>query len=295
MQRKDMTVIDRKVTAEIKHNLITSSFNYSVENALKSAWFVLKDVTNKSNQPAIECCTKESIFEALMNMAVQGLNPIKKQCYFVIYDNKLQCIRSYMGSQMVAKLVDPSIKDIRAQIVYEGDEFEMSIKDGQEAVTKHTRNLKGIISSKIIGAYAIAVSKDNEHLYSDVMTIDEIKTSWKQSKWRRKGHEVIENGNINPDSVHGKFTNQMAKRTIINRLCKHIINTSNDSALLLSAEMTEETAVSEDIEISQDDIKDISCSGPSQKPRLLEIEDSQPNVYPEDEEAMPDGPAWATD
>lgn len=53
------------------------------------------------------------------------------------------------------------------------------------------------------------------------MTIDQIKTSWKKSK-------------LNPeskDSTHSQFTEDMCKRTVINKICKYYINTKDDSNL----------------------------------------------------------------
>ena len=61
------------------------------------------------------------------------------------------------------------------------------------------------------------------------MTIDEIKQAWRQSKM----NPLDDNGNIKAGSTHGKFTGEMALKTVINRTCKAIINSSSDNALLL--------------------------------------------------------------
>ncbi|MBT8342951.1 MAG: recombinase RecT, partial [Desulfatitalea sp.] len=88
----------------------------------------------------------------------------------------------------------------------------------------------------IIGAYALAIGHNDNQLHCEVMTIDEIKQSWKQSKMSA----VSESGMINQSTTHGKFTGEMAKRTVINRLCKRIINTSDDAELIKSVERTDE-------------------------------------------------------
>ena len=64
--------------------------NYVPENALKSAWLTIQETEDKNRKPALEVCTKESIANALLSMVIQGLNPDKKQCYFIVYGNKLQ-------------------------------------------------------------------------------------------------------------------------------------------------------------------------------------------------------------
>ena len=63
------------------------------------------------------------------------------------------------------------------------------------------------------------------------MTMPELKQAWKQSRMKTK--PVDEDGNINPNSTHGKFTQEMAKKTVINRLCKMTINSSDDSNLVI--------------------------------------------------------------
>ena len=44
---------------------------------------------------------------------------------------------------------------------------------------------------------------------------------------------VNENGDVKSGSTHDKFTAEMAKKTVTNRLAKRIINTSSDSDLLI--------------------------------------------------------------
>lgn len=116
--------------------------NYIPENALKSAWLTIQETEDKNKKPALEVCTKESIANALLSMVIQGLNPDKKQCYFIVYGNKLQLQRSYFGSMAVAKSVDIYIEDIYGMVIYGGDEFEYEISKGKKIVTKHTKKSK---------------------------------------------------------------------------------------------------------------------------------------------------------
>lgn len=71
--------------------------NYSPENALKSAWLKLQEVKDKNGKLALDVCTKPSIANALLNMIIQGLNPMKNQCYFIPFGNQLTLMRSYFG------------------------------------------------------------------------------------------------------------------------------------------------------------------------------------------------------
>ena len=97
--------------------------NYSPENALKSAWLKLQEVKDKNGKLALEVCTQPSIANALLNMVIQGLNPMKNQCYFIPFGNQLTLMRSYFGSIAVAKQFG-EIRDITAEVIYVGDKVE---------------------------------------------------------------------------------------------------------------------------------------------------------------------------
>lgn len=201
--------------------------NYSPENALKSAWLKLQDVKDKNGKLALETCTQPSIANALLNMVIQGLNPMKNQCYFIPYGNQLTLMRSYFGSIAVAKQFG-EIEDITAEVIYEGDKFETEIKRGKTIVKLHSRSFENINKAKIIGAYATILYKDNSE-ESLVMTLEQIKNSWKKSKLNPDGK----------DSTHSIYTEDMCKRTVINKICKYYINTKDDSNLNMIKEAFE--------------------------------------------------------
>jgi len=162
-------------------------------------------------------------------MVVQGLNPIKNQVYFIVYGKTLTAQRSYFGSMAVAKMVQPLIDDFAYAVVYEGDKFKYGITNGKKNVLEHEQDLGNVDKKKIIGAYAIALDKTGDPIRSEIMTIEEIKQGWKQSKM----NPVADNGTIKADSTHGKFTADMATKTVVNKLCKAIVNASSDKALLI--------------------------------------------------------------
>ena len=188
--------------------------NYNPANALKSAFF---EMTNSASGNLLEKCSRESIANSLLNMAIQGLSPAKKQCYFVPYGQNLSMQRSYFGTQKVVKSLT-NVEDIWATIIYEGDEFEIEIEGGRERIAKHTTSFLNR-DNDIIGAYCIIKKNDGEEVLT-VMTRKEIEASWSQSKNK---------------SVQNKFPQEMAKRTVINRAAKAFINTSDDSDALIQA------------------------------------------------------------
>ena len=220
--------------------------NYSPENALKSAYLILSETLDKDKKPVLSNCSKESIANCLLNMVIQGLNPAKKQCYFIAYGNKLTLMPSYFGYQAIAKQFG-EIEDVVAEVVYLKDEFEFEIDliENTKKITKHKRTLESMEDRTIRAAYCTIIFK-NGKTKSEVMTISQIHKSWEKSK-------------TNPDdskSVHKQFPEDMAKRTVINKILKQYINTKDDSNLELLKQAFEDSEdeiseVETDYEISQ--------------------------------------------
>ncbi len=258
--------------------------NYIPENALKSAYLVLQETQDKNKQPVLKSCSKPSIANALLSMVVQGLNPEKNQCYFVAYGRKLVLQRSYFGSMHVAKTVDPEIQDIYGKVVYADDDFEYEIKHGKEIVTKHIQKLGNIDKDKIIGAYATILYKDGREL-STVMTFDQIKQAWSKSSMK----PVDDKGNIKPYSTHGQFTADMAEKTAINKVCKHVINSSSDSNIVAhyAKKLDSEFAEAETEEIIEENANVEMLDFEDETEEIIEGESEV--VYEEEPEIVSDG------
>ncbi len=219
-EKKDITdkVLERvnlfKSSGEIK---IPS--DYSPENALKSAWLILQETKDREGKASLEVCTKESIANCLFNMVTQGLSPVKKQCYFVVYGKTLTLMRSYMGSIALAKRYG-NVSDVAANVIYDKDdfEFETDISTGNKKILRHKQTLESL-DGEIIGAYALVTSNDGGK-YLEIMTIQQIKAAWNQGQ--TKG----------ASPAHKNFMGEMAKKSVINRACKLFINTSSDAVLM---------------------------------------------------------------
>lgn len=191
--------------------------HYNAQNALKAAYLRLQTVKDRQGRPALTVCTEPSIANALLDMAIQGLSPAKNQCYFIVYGNELQMQRSYFGTIAALKRLD-SIKDIDAQVIHQGDEFEIGADEtGHIIVTKFKPSFANL-DKPIKGAFAFIKLTNGRTAYT-VMTKAQIDVSWSQSRNRQ-------------NKVQDKFSDEMAKRTVINRAAKMFINTSDDSDLL---------------------------------------------------------------
>lgn len=216
-------VLSRVNTMQESGGLVLPN-DYNVGNALTAAYLDIQKTKDKTGKPAEQVCTPESATRALLDMVVQGLSPEKKQCYFVVHGDQLTLMRSYMGTVAAAKRFG-GVKDVFAQVIYKGDDFEMEIdpSTGKRKVTRHGQNLEDIEEGTIRGAYASVLFEDGS-TYQEIMTIDEIRKAWSQgSAYGSKAN------------THEKFGQEMAKKTVINRACKLFINTSTDAQPLSEA------------------------------------------------------------
>ena len=153
--------------------------NYNPTNALISARLILNQTLDKFKKPVLETCTPVSVAQALMEMVIQGLSPAKKQCYFIAYGTQLTMMRSYHGAKAVCLRVNPELKDIRAQVIYDGDKFTETIKNGLRTF-EHESAFGNMDDRKIIGAYAVAVDHEETVVYAESMTFEQIKKNWKK-------------------------------------------------------------------------------------------------------------------
>ncbi|MHB8928865.1 MAG: recombinase RecT [Bacillota bacterium] len=224
VKKDTVDIVSAKIREFVEHGQLDLPAGYSVENAMKSAWLMLQQTVDAEKRPVLQSCTRDSVANALLDMAVQGLNPAKHQCYFIAYGNVLACQRGYFGDMAVAKMIRPDI-EIYYGVVYKGDELEYAIERGRRRITKHVQKLENIKPEAITAAYCVIEGKDGEAIHTEIMTIDQIHKSWQQSKTYKDG------GN----GVHQKFTDQMCLRTVIRRTCKPIINSSNDDYLFAQA------------------------------------------------------------
>ena len=247
--KKDVVdVVEGKVREFISRGELHLPAGYSPDNALKSAWLILQSTLDKEKQPVLVSCTKSSIANALLDMVVQGLNPAKKQCYFIAYGKALVCQRSYFGTMAVAKMVDDTIADIIAEVVYEGDTFKYAIVRGKKDITLHEQALENVDGKKIRAAYCMIIDTDGAIRKTEIMTIEEIKQAWKQSQMG----PFDEKGEVKASSTHGKFAAEMAKKTVIGKACKPIVNSSTDRHLMAAVRRADderaESEVAEEIE-----------------------------------------------
>lgn len=199
---------------------LTLPANYSVENHMKSAWLILQSTKDRNERPALDVCTKDSIANALFDMVLQGLAVSKNQGYFIVYGNRLEFQRSYFGTIALAKRTGGIKKEPIANVIYEGDEFVYTIdpNTARIQIIKHEQKIENIDNNKIKAAYALVTLADGTTQVT-IMSMQQIRAAWQQGA--TKGNSP----------AHKNFAEEMAKKTVIGRACKMIINSSNDAWL----------------------------------------------------------------
>jgi recombination protein RecT len=209
------TQVLSKIDAFQQSGELTLPKDYNVENALKSAYIILSDPKNN----ILAKCDKSSVAEALLKMVVYGVSPIKKQCYFIPYGEKLECSISYAGNIAIAKRYG-KLKNIKGNAIFKGDtfEFEVDAVTGRRKIIKHLQTIDSIGTNEILGAYAAYELTDGT-TDVEVMNINQIRMAWGQG------------GSKGASPAHKNFADQMAIKTAINRACKLLISSSDDSVL----------------------------------------------------------------
>ncbi|WP_124066279.1 recombinase RecT [Clostridium sp. E02] len=272
---------------------LTFPADYNPTNALMGAYLILKETKDRNGKYVLETCSQASIANSLMDMVTMGLSMQKRQCYPIAYGGKLQCQVSYHGHKAMAHRY--GAKDINAEVIYEGDTFKYHIENGRKILDEHTQDFENIDLTKIKGAYCIVILGDSSSTYMEVMNIHQIKTAWK------KGYGYKENS-----GTHAEFTDMMAKKTVISRACKQIVQQYGDVFAVEAAE-TAESIDSVDV-VAEDVAHDVQSYANAQEFPMPEESDpveqdelpageeeiSEQQAEPEPEPApQPQKPDWA--
>lgn len=198
--------------------------NYSAGNALNAAYLILSDRSKgqsvldkvKGNQ-----ITKVSLVRALQDMVIQGLSPAKNQGYFIQYGKQLAWSRSYFGSVAIVKRQKQIKGEPFANVIYQDDVFETGMDDHfRTTVTKFEHKFENQ-DKPIVGAFA-GIEFEDGHIEYTIMTKKEIDQSWSKSKMRSGGPKA-------------EFPQEMAKRTVLSRAAKMVINTSDDNDMIIES------------------------------------------------------------
>ena len=197
-----------------------------------------------NSSTGLQNCSKESLQKAVYNIALTGLslNPVLKYAYLVprwSRDGSQAVLEpSYQG--LIKLLTDTgSIVAISANIVYEGDTFDVNYGTSAEIIHKPK------FKSKVIQCvYAVAVLKGENYKQFEVMTLDEINEIMAKSE----GHKAFVAGKTK-SSIWNDHFGEMAKKTVIKRLFKYLPKTDKFEKTAQSIALLDEDYIISDGQI----------------------------------------------
>ena len=199
-------------------NEVAATFSEQLSGKLELAKKALPCDFNKERfvQNALAVCNankdlmkvnKAEVIQGLMKGAFLGLDFMNKECYLIPYGNTVQFQTDYKGEvKFVKRYSIRKIKDIYAKVVRKGDHFEEKIENGLPTI-----DFKPVPFSdeEIIGAFAVCIYEDGGIDYEtmskeDINSVRNNYSKASQSKaWKNSFDE-------------------MSKKTVLRRLCKHI-------------------------------------------------------------------------
>lgn len=241
-----ITQVQSQVASWLQDKRLNLPPDYSVGNALQSAWLKLReDGVIKNGQVNTDLVTETSVIAALQKTAVQGLNPGKDQCYYIKYGTALTMQRSYHGDIRVAQVSSAIKIEPYYDVVCEGEKVVLrKVRNRYGYVTVVADHEFGIVRdmSKIVAAYCGFVDENGEDMGAEIMSVDQIQTSWKKSKMYSPGKE---------GTFHTQQPDRACIRTVVRRRCLQIIRTSGDP-FMVAESFTDDEATAIEAEFREE-------------------------------------------
>ena len=163
---------------------------------------------------------RDSLLNALIKCAGDGLLPDNREASLVLFDTKVngEWIKKAQYMPMVYGIIkrmrnSGDISTVEAHVVYEHDEFEFELGDTPRLF--HKPNLQGTRGKQLL-VYCIVNFKDGSK-YREIMSMEEVHKARSKSKgYKKKG------GDIYPNSPWVQWPDEMAKKTVIHRAAKRL-------------------------------------------------------------------------
>ena len=201
--RKDLSTQTKRIKAMLPTHIEPEKFQSAAVTAIGFA-------------PALLEADRQSLFNALVRCAGDGLLPDGREAALTIFNSKIKVkgkdvwIKKVQYMPMVYGIIkrmrnSGDITTIEAHIVYRNDEFEFELGDTPRLF--HKPLLDGDRGKQIF-VYCIVNFKDGSK-YREIMSVNEIQKARKASKNSDKGPWV-------------DWWDEMAKKTVIHRAAKRL-------------------------------------------------------------------------
>lgn len=237
------------LSTELANGTFRVPEGYDIKGECASAALKLMNTKNNKGEAILSICSRESVLMFFKDMVAQNLSFVNNQCYAIPYGEVLSCTPSYFGERAIFSENFPGLL-MTANVIYEGDTYDYctDAKHGFNFIENHKSSLQNR-NKPIVAAYCTVIDKESDKQVNGcVMTLEEIQTSWSQSRNR---------------SVQEKFPVDMAKRTVFKKMCKEYNNTGkgNFTAMQMSAyrrnEEAEYTSVTATAETSSKETRNL--------------------------------------
>ena len=206
------------------HGLVIQGTNTYLENMLSKELEALpkgfktlrfkQNVLSVLNQVDISNMKGQefNLARCIMKGAYLDLDFGNKECYVITYNGKPEFMTDYKGeTKLCRKFSAKPIKDVYAKLVRENDFFEEGVDKGKPYVTFKAQPFNNL---EIIGVFAVVYYQDDSMEY-ETMSKEDV--------------EYIRDNFSKKSKKTGKFSDawnksfgEMAKKTVLRRLCKHI-------------------------------------------------------------------------
>ncbi len=167
--------------------------------------FIRVTVTAVTNAKDLLQCDRQSLYNAVMKCAQDGLLPDGREAALVKFKDQVAYMPMIAG---ILKKVRNSgeIKSISSAVVYSKDKFDYALGDDEHII--HTPSLEADRGHPIV-TYAIVITKDGG-IYREVMTEAQVQAV----------RNVSRAGTSGPWS--GPFADEMRRKTVLRRLSKRL-------------------------------------------------------------------------
>lgn len=206
------------LTNDLEVNKAALPVNFNITRFVQNSIALLN-----GNESLIEFSKKygtDQIKNGLLRAAFQNLDALSGEIYLIPYGNTLTYMPSFRGmSKMVRRYSTRKVKDIYSKVVREGDEFEEEIINGQPSLNFKAKPFN---DGDIIGVFAVCLFEDGGMVY-ETMTKEEVEKCRKASKAKNS-------------PAWSLYWSEMARKTVVRRLCKNItIDMDADAMAMFNA------------------------------------------------------------
>ena len=238
-----------------------SGFADALPKQIPAEKFVRTVMTSVQMQPDLLGADRRSLFGAAMKAAQDGLLPDGRESAFVIFNTKAGPQVQYMpmiGGLLKKLRNSGELASIAAHVAYENDEFVYELGDEEKIV--HRPLMTGDRGA-VVAVYAIAKTRDGA-IYRDVMSYTEVEQVRAVSRARNSGPWT-------------QWWNEMAKKTVIRRLCKRLPSSADLEQLFAHD--------NESTDFSQQDAPKASATAPLSRLKTsmgltVEVADQAPEI-----------------